>query len=424
MICYSGRQSRDSIWLLIITLCLLCVGCGEASTSAERPIHLVVAIQTDARGCEIYEELFDAYEQHHPDVHLERIYIYSGNYYQKVLTMIAGNVAPDVMWMGEGFNEFAQRDAFLDLTDRIRQIDTSEFHQAALNWYRVDGRQYGVPYGIDMRFVVFNKRLFDQADVPYPENGWVFDDFLDKALRLTVRQGKNVSQWGFWGNLDAASFGACFISTDGLHALCESAETLRFLSTNLELLKKYRVTPSLRDVPPAGVQDSISLFQQGTVAMMPMYTWDLPGMRERCAMLDWDIVENPWVTQRGSWASSQAYVISSQTRHPDAAWELVRMLTGPWFQRQISYAMLPTNLRVAQEVIAENESKPRNLVALLKASDALFPNPRIANLQELDSFYQDALQSVWSERAAPEQAMALAAEQIGRAIARHRRAAK
>ncbi|MEZ0219350.1 MAG: sugar ABC transporter substrate-binding protein [Tardiphaga sp.] len=384
----------------------------------------MVAIATDARGCEIYDEVFAQFEKDHPNIHIEKVYIFSGGYYRKLLTMIAGNVAPDVMWMGEGFNEFAQRGAFLDVTDRIQNIETNEFLEEAMGWYRIKGRQFGIPYGIDMRFIAYNKRLFDVANQEIPKNGWTYSQFLSAAQNLTIRKEGQVVQWGFWGSLDAASFGSEFISADGMHARCDGPNTINYLQTNLDLFNRYKVTPSLREQATAGVQDSISVFQQGRVAMMPMYTWDLPGLRDRCAAMDWDIVENPEVTQRGSWASSQAYVISSQTPHADEAWELVATLTGASFQRQMSYAMLPANLRVARQVIKEGELKPRNLGALLSASNALRPNPRVPHLQELNSLFQDAQQSVWTGRATPEDAMKTAADQINRVVERHRRTAQ
>ena len=44
---------------------------------------------------------------------------------------------------------------------------------------------------------------------------------------------------------------------------------------------------------------------------------------------------------------------------------------------------LPTNLKIAREVIAANRERPANLAALLRASDALYPFPRVAHLSEL-----------------------------------------
>lgn len=414
---------HPSGWLARLVFCgaLLVAGCEDHLTSEPAVTRLVVTIVTDSRGCEIYDELFNRYEREHPNIRVEKIYVFSGNYYQKLLTMIAGNIAPDVMWMGEGFNEFAQRGAFLDVTSRIPSIDTTDFLKPALQWYRLNDRQYGIPFGVDMRFIVYNRRLFRDAGVKLPESGWDFEAFLAAAKELTVRKEGQVVQWGFYGSLDPASFGARFVSGDGTRADCENPETMQFLQTNLDLLNRYQVTPSLRDIPANAIQDPISIFQQGRVAMMPMNTWDLPGLRDRCAAMDWDIVENPKVAQRGSWASSQAYVISSQTRHPDEAWKLVQALTGPWFQKQMGYAMLPANLAVAREVIAENQSMPKRLDTLIAASDALYPSPRVAHLQELYALFTDAQQSVWIGRETPERAMAIAAKEMNNVIRRHRR---
>jgi len=41
---------------------------------------------------------------------------------------------------------------------------------------------WAIPAGVDMLVMFYNQDLFDQYDVPYPEVGWTWGDFLDTAL--------------------------------------------------------------------------------------------------------------------------------------------------------------------------------------------------------------------------------------------------
>lgn len=71
--------------------------------------------------------------------------------------------------MGEGFAEFAGRGAFMDVGDRLeRDVDTSDFLPQALRWYRMIGSQLGVPFLMDVQFVAYNKKAFDEAGPAYP----------------------------------------------------------------------------------------------------------------------------------------------------------------------------------------------------------------------------------------------------------------
>ena len=59
-----------------------------------------------------YESAIAKFEAEHPQIEVELLTV-AGNYYDKVLLMIAGRNAPDLIWMGQGFVEFAERGALL-----------------------------------------------------------------------------------------------------------------------------------------------------------------------------------------------------------------------------------------------------------------------------------------------------------------------
>ena len=47
------------------------------------------------------------------------------------------------------------------------------------------------------QLIFFNKDAFDAAGLDYPEAGWTWDDALAMAQELTIRDGDEVTQWGF-----------------------------------------------------------------------------------------------------------------------------------------------------------------------------------------------------------------------------------
>lgn len=53
----------------------------------------------------------------------------------------------------------------------------------------VDGKLYSMPYAIKTYAIIYNKEIFDNAGVPYPENGWTWDEFTDTALEVTSGEG-------------------------------------------------------------------------------------------------------------------------------------------------------------------------------------------------------------------------------------------
>ena len=338
---------------------------------------------------------------------------------------MAGNIAPDLMWMGSRFAEFADRGAFLDITDRVnKEVNTEDFLPRSLSWYRVNGRQYGVPYGIQLNIFAYNKKLFDEAGIPYPSDDWTFDEFLAITKKLTIDKDGDgrIDQYGFRGGLYPPSFGAAFISTDGQRALCNTPEMINFIQTDIDLAHKYKVQPTVEILLQEGRQpDMYTPFVQERYAIINVFDTQRPRLIERFSMVDWDYVLSPKMKRRAQWGSSSAIVISADTRYPDEAWELCKVFFGDEFQKANAYTCLPANLRVAEEFIAEHRGPPLNLKALLKAKDTIYVTPRVPHLSELDAIWAYERERALMGFATPTEAMDEAQKKMTRAIEKFNR---
>ncbi|MDO4297684.1 MAG: extracellular solute-binding protein [Lachnospiraceae bacterium] len=55
----------------------------------------------------------------------------------------------------------------------------------------INGDYYAIPYNNNINMVFFNKKMFDEAGIDYPQSGWTWDDFRDTAMALTTGEGAN-----------------------------------------------------------------------------------------------------------------------------------------------------------------------------------------------------------------------------------------
>src|SRR5687768_7763827 len=107
------------MWLLAALICALIVGWfivgpgADSPVDESRPVRLVLSVPAGERDERIYRDVIHRFEARHPDVAVELRAVTGANFYQKVLVMMASGLSPDLIWMGEGFNEFAQKGAFL-----------------------------------------------------------------------------------------------------------------------------------------------------------------------------------------------------------------------------------------------------------------------------------------------------------------------
>ncbi len=53
----------------------------------------------------------------------------------------------------------------------------------------INGDYYAIPYCNNINMVFFNKKMFDEAGVPYPQEGWTWEDFRQTAIKLTHGEG-------------------------------------------------------------------------------------------------------------------------------------------------------------------------------------------------------------------------------------------
>ena len=112
-----------------------------------------------------------------------------------------GGSLPDVFWMHS--NEavrYMSNDILLDLTDKVADSDKLEmdkFPKDIKEMYQWDGKTYAVPKDIDTIAMWYNKDMFDEAGIDYPDGSWTWDEFYDIAEKLTKEDG---SQYGFAAN--------------------------------------------------------------------------------------------------------------------------------------------------------------------------------------------------------------------------------
>ena len=170
------------------------------------------------------KELIEQFEKQHPNITVKTQSAPYGQFYQKLDTQIAAGQAPDV-WLSDGVYvmKYAQRGAAKDLTDWIaRDLKADEYYGLDFN-KDADGRYWGVPQGIQVGVLFYNKELFDKAGVAYPSDEWTWEDLKSSAAKLTVDAGgKTAEDSGF----DAASvnqFGLTFFSiTEGWFSVMKS----------------------------------------------------------------------------------------------------------------------------------------------------------------------------------------------------------
>jgi multiple sugar transport system permease protein len=342
------------------------LGSGFAQTAA-KPITLRFTVWDGDQSLRVIRTVLKDFESRNPGIKVKlENYADYGRYHEKMLVTYAANTAPDVAMMDMGhFQALAKRKALLPLNpffEATPGFDIKEFYKPIVDAHSLNGECYVLPRDIaPMGLVYYNKRMFRDAGIPYPDGSWTWDfkerpelrekDFLWVMHQLT-KPGKDgkPSQYGFisgWPGLTVDSFMYSYglkPVNDFQHPtkiLMDSPEMQKIYDFYIDLAIKKKWIPSNTEVSSVLQSTTTQLFLQKKVAMYQNGIWEVPNIRKMMKpgdkeFFEWDIALYPACARditgkerRAFPTGGSGYSIFSSTRYPEASWKLVNFMSGP-----------------------------------------------------------------------------------------------
>ncbi|WP_405080433.1 ABC transporter substrate-binding protein [Paenibacillus chitinolyticus] len=319
----------------------------------------------------IQETIAKNFEAKHPNVKVQ-VEAYGDGFDQKLAASIGANNAPDVMYMWD-FPTYYKN---LEPLDERMKSDTTlkqdDFYPGLLNYVKIDGTAYGIPAGFTTRVMYYNKKLFDEAGVPQPKEGWTWDEFKSAAQKLTNPAKK---QYGFgvraendpydlqgivWSN------GGSFISDDGktIEGYMNGKPAVEAIGMIGDLVKSKTAVI----VGGKNQQSGDDIFKAGKIAMWESGIWPLDGFKE--AKIDVGTVSMPVFPGKpvkGVIAES-AVSMSKNSKHKEEAWEFIK-----YYASEEAIKLRTSDLPVRKSIVEGNklDQDPvyKAFYTMLEASD-------------------------------------------------------
>lgn len=267
-------------------------------------------------------------------------------YWTMLEASATGGSLPDVFWMHSNeFAKYAKYDMLLDLTSKIsnsKKVEVNKFPQDIVNLYKWEGKNYAFPKDIDTIALWYNKTMFDEAGLTYPDHTWTWDTFREAAKKLTKADG---SQYGFslkasnnqagWYNI-VYDMGGYIISDNKKKSGFDDTGTIKAINFIAEIIKDGSMPP----YQVISENNEEALFEAGKVAMVTMGSWMLPELCNNdyvkkhgdIAVLPKDAVTG----RRMSIYNGLGWAASSTTKKPEQAWALIEYLGSKEAQQKQS----------------------------------------------------------------------------------------
>jgi len=253
--------------IIILIASIMLGGCGQTSApatsdnasnketttpeAAPEEVTLQLVNWGNPAHQEMLNEIVQAYKTIKPNVTIELVQSSYGEFNEKITAMIASGNPPDVTWWSEdSFQAFAKNGYFMELDSAISEwgdeYDKDDFYPNMWEEGKYQGKQYGIPFSTPAHVLFYNKKLFDEAQIGYPNENWTWDDLVDAAKKLTKGEGANkvygitnlLDKGNEWQNLlnIIRAYGGSFMSEDRKTCTINSAETKKALQLYLDLI--------------------------------------------------------------------------------------------------------------------------------------------------------------------------------------------
>ena len=150
-------------------------------------VTLRIAFWGGENDLDINSRLAAAFEAQHPDIKVELLHTPDA-YDDKIRTMMVGGAAPDIVMLAESFGSYVNGGWLMPLDSMIESdpdFNLDDFFPLVVDAYRVNGSLYTLPMRWGPMILYYNKELFDQSAVAFPNPKWDWTAFLEAGKKLT-----------------------------------------------------------------------------------------------------------------------------------------------------------------------------------------------------------------------------------------------
>ncbi|MEM7736771.1 MAG: sugar ABC transporter substrate-binding protein [Deinococcota bacterium] len=375
-----------------------------------------------------HEAVADAFMAENPDIEIE---IWSrpwGDYFTTIQTLWAAgdaSVIPDVMFLSP-IQSYAADGVLEPLASYIEATDypVDDYWPSLLEFGIYDEQIYGLPRDIGLEVLYYNKDIFDEVGVSYPDESWTWDDLQAAAEQLTnvTNSGRVIrhalAMEGGKYQLWVGQNGGSILDDMRNPSRCTLAEpaAVEAISYFADMMNSNH---AMRDANLGQAGGDAAVFQSGQAAMIIQNASRISAFNAADMNYDVAVVPIPEGGQRSASAGGAAWTMSSFSDDKDVAWTFLSWLQGTDGGQAIYTAsgeILPALQSTAEsDAFMSLSDSPANRMAFITEGQ----NAKVGRIgyfaewNELNgSIISPAMQRIWSGEASAAEVLPALCEDV------------
>jgi multiple sugar transport system substrate-binding protein len=394
---------------------------GTAAGASAHPAAVTFMLWGDPAELQAYQDLVAAYEARYPGAAVELTHIPSEPDYRKRLALdYAAGTPPDVVLLNyRRYGGFVARGLLEPLGPYLAQSQTltlSDFYRQALLPFYVGRQLMCIPQNISSLAVYYNKALFDQAGLAYPDGSWDWNAFLATAQALTrdTDGDGRTDIYGLGLEPTLARLAPFLWQNQGQlvdnlfwprRLEIDQPPALQAVQWFVDLQVAHHVVP---DAEAEASEPSEDRFMHGRLALYLNSRRGVATYREISAF-DWDVAPLP--TNRGRRTNllhSDAFCMSAAAPNKPAVWRFIEFANSPEGQTLLARSgrTVPSLIAVAESPAFLNpDVEPAHNQVFLDAILNVRPMPLQENWVDIEAITSDELERAFYGQVSVAEAM-------------------
>ncbi len=418
-------QNKITSLALAFLFLAAALGCAPQEAAAGPvTIHILTMDQAGLKPAEI-DQIARDFESKNPDIKVVMEYLGYDFIHDKITTGMAAKPPAydaamiDVIWP----DEFIKAGYLLDVTDRVTAEMKEGIFPASWNGVTRNGKIYGMPWLMDVKYFMYNKDMLEQAGFSEPPKTW--EELVDQA-KVIKEQGiaEYPITWS-WNQKEGVvcdyavllfGNGGKFVDENGKPAF-NDAKGVEALTWMKQTVDDGLTNPSAVSSDEMAVEADF-LAGKSAFAVNWLFQYSDSNDPSKSQVVGQVAFAPMPVFQAGADAGikgssvdgSSSFAVMATTPYPDQTWKFLTYLASDEVQTKYSAEMLPiwkadfegANL---EKLKAANPTNPVTVPAFLAQFPYANERPTVPYYNEASAALQLAIQEALTGVKTPQQAL-------------------